>query len=67
MKNRRKVKDDIINMEDPWRVFRIMSEFVDGFDVLSKVGKAITIFGSNSSCIIILLKLHLLEHQFGPT
>jgi len=33
-------------MEDPWRVFRIMAEFVDGFDVLSKVGKAVTIFGS---------------------
>jgi hypothetical protein len=31
---------------DPWRVFRIMSEFVDGFEELSKVGKAVTIFGS---------------------
>ncbi len=46
MENRRRVKQDIINMEDPWRVFRIMSEFVDGFDMLSKVGKAVTIFGS---------------------
>lgn len=33
-------------MEDPWRVFRIMAEFVDGFDVLSKIGKAVTLFGS---------------------
>lgn len=32
--------------EDPWRVFRIMSEFVEGFDELSKVGPAVTIFGS---------------------
>ena len=32
--------------EDPWRVFRIMSEFVEGFEVLSKVGKAVSIFGS---------------------
>lgn len=32
--------------EDPWRVFRIMAEFVDGFETLSKVGPAITIFGS---------------------
>jgi uncharacterized protein (TIGR00730 family) len=32
--------------EDPWRVFRIMSEFVDGFEVLSKLGKAVSIFGS---------------------
>ncbi len=46
MKNRRVVPSDITNMEDPWRVFRIMSEFVDGFDVLSKLGDAITIFGS---------------------
>ena len=33
--------------EDPWRVFRIMSEFVDGFEVLSGVGKAVSIFGSS--------------------
>ncbi|MCX5700660.1 MAG: TIGR00730 family Rossman fold protein [Candidatus Omnitrophica bacterium] len=39
------IKDDF-TQEDPWRVFRIMSEFVEGFEVLSKVGKAISIFGS---------------------
>ena len=33
--------------EDPWRVFRIISEFVEGFDVLSQIGKAVTIFGSS--------------------
>ena len=32
--------------QDPWRVFRIMSEFVEGFDMLSPVGPAVTIFGS---------------------
>src|SRR5271170_7701154 len=32
--------------EDPWRVFRIMAEFVDSFEVLSQVGPAVTIFGS---------------------
>ena len=32
---------------DPWRVFRIMSEFVEGFEVLSKIGKAVSIFGSS--------------------
>lgn len=32
--------------EDTWRIFRIMSEFVDGFEILSKIGKAVTIFGS---------------------
>jgi len=33
--------------EDPWRVFRIMSEFVEGFEVLSQVGRAVSIFGSS--------------------
>ncbi len=32
--------------EDPWRIFRIMSEFVDSFMTLSQVGPAVTIFGS---------------------
>jgi uncharacterized protein (TIGR00730 family) len=35
--------------EDPWRVFRIMAEFVDSFEVLSQVGPAVTIFGSARS------------------
>jgi hypothetical protein len=33
--------------DDTWRVFRIMSEFVEGFEVLSKIGKAVSIFGSS--------------------
>jgi uncharacterized protein (TIGR00730 family) len=32
--------------EEIWRVFRIMAEFVDGFEVLSRIGKAVSIFGS---------------------
>jgi uncharacterized protein (TIGR00730 family) len=32
--------------EDPWRVFRIMAEFVDSFETMSKIGPAVTIFGS---------------------
>ena len=32
--------------EDPWRIFRIMAEFVDSFETLSHVGPAVTIFGS---------------------
>ena len=32
--------------EDPWRIFRIMAEFVDSFETLSAAGQAVTIFGS---------------------
>jgi uncharacterized protein (TIGR00730 family) len=32
--------------EDPWRIFRIMAEFVDSFETMAKVGPAVTIFGS---------------------
>jgi uncharacterized protein (TIGR00730 family) len=32
--------------EDPWRIFRIMAEFVDSFEILSQIGPAVTIFGS---------------------
>jgi len=31
---------------DPWRVFRIMSEFVDGFDELAQIPPSVAIFGS---------------------
>ena len=33
-------------MRESWRMFRIMSEFVMGFDVLSQLRPAVTIFGS---------------------
>jgi uncharacterized protein (TIGR00730 family) len=32
--------------EDPWRIFRIMAEFVDSFQTMSQIGPAVTIFGS---------------------
>ncbi|HUS59267.1 MAG TPA: TIGR00730 family Rossman fold protein [Planctomycetota bacterium] len=32
--------------EETWRVFRIMSEFVEGFEVLRRVRPAVTVFGS---------------------
>jgi len=32
--------------EDMWRIFRIMAEFVDGFETLSKFDRCVTIFGS---------------------
>lgn len=31
---------------DPWRVMRIMGEFIEGFDTLSSIDKGVTIFGS---------------------
>jgi len=39
------LKGDFIK-EDPWRIFRIMSEFVDGFEEMSNVAEAVAIFGS---------------------
>ncbi|HBF38778.1 MAG TPA: TIGR00730 family Rossman fold protein [Firmicutes bacterium] len=32
--------------QDPWRILRIQGEIVEGFDALSKIGPAATIFGS---------------------
>ena len=43
-KRKRDVED--LRKEDPWRVFRIMAEFVDGFHELSELGPAVSIFGS---------------------
>jgi uncharacterized protein (TIGR00730 family) len=31
---------------DPWRVLRIMGEYVQGFDALAEVGAAVAVFGS---------------------
>jgi uncharacterized protein (TIGR00730 family) len=44
---KRKNPRESFTSEDPWRVFRIMSEFVDGFEVLSQVKNAVSIFGSS--------------------
>ena len=32
--------------EEPWRILRIMSEFVESFETLSQVGPGVTVFGS---------------------
>ena len=39
---------DVIDFttQDPWRLFRIMAEFVDSFEQMHKVGPAVTVFGS---------------------
>lgn len=38
--------DDAYKTSDSWRVFRIMGEFVDGFDNLSTITRGVSIFGS---------------------
>ncbi len=35
--------------EETWRIFRIMAEFVDGFEAMSRVPAAVSIFGSARS------------------
>lgn len=35
-----------IKSNDSWAIFKIMSEFVDGFTMLSKIGPCVSIFGS---------------------
>ena len=32
--------------QDPWRVLRIQSEFVEGFGMLAELGRAVSVFGS---------------------
>ena len=47
---RQEVRDMIDIAESPvkdlWRIFRVMAEFVEGFDELATVGPAVSIFGS---------------------
>lgn len=35
-----------IKAQDSWSIFKIMSEFVDGFETMSKIGPCVSIFGS---------------------
>ncbi len=37
---------DFENGRDSWRVFRIMAEFIEGFEMMARVDRAVTIFGS---------------------
>jgi uncharacterized protein (TIGR00730 family) len=40
------VEDISIIGKDAWRVFRIMGEFVEGFEEMSQIGPAVSVFGS---------------------
>jgi uncharacterized protein (TIGR00730 family) len=42
-------RHDEFRHTDPWRVFRIMGEFVEGFDELASLTRGIAIFGSARS------------------
>ena len=33
--------------QDAWRIFRIMAEFVEGFEVMAGIGPAVSVFGSS--------------------
>jgi len=37
---------DALSIEESWRIFRIMAEFVEAIETLSKVKNAVSIFGS---------------------
>ena len=46
MRERQYVVDDL-TVQDSWRMFNILAEFVDGFDIMPEVHPAVTIFGSS--------------------
>lgn len=37
---------DDFTIRDSWRIFRIISEFVEGFEAMASIGPAVAIFGS---------------------
>jgi len=39
---------ETIFAQDPWRIFRILSEFVEGFETMTSLGPSIAFFGSSS-------------------
>lgn len=43
-KNRHHIKD--VRADNPWSVFKIMANFVEGFDALKDLGPSVTFFGS---------------------
>ncbi len=44
--NRDQYLIDDFKLEESWRMFKIMAEFVDGFEHLADVGSAVSVFGS---------------------
>jgi hypothetical protein len=48
-KSSRQYVIDELTIKDSWRMFRILAEFVDGFETLSQIHPAVSIFGSARS------------------
>ena len=47
IKNKFKKKDwNEIKTNDSWIIFKVMAEFVEGFDTMAKIGPCVSIFGS---------------------
>jgi uncharacterized protein (TIGR00730 family) len=46
MQERQQYVVDYLSANESWRIFRILSELVDGIEALSEVGPAVSIFGS---------------------
>jgi len=40
---------DELKVGDTWRIFKIISEFVEGFEALAQIGPAISVFGSSKA------------------
>ena len=47
MPKNKKYLIDEFNLQDSWRLFRILAEFVEGFDNMTNVPPAVTFFGSS--------------------
>jgi len=47
MQKNKKYLIDEFNLQDSWRLFRILAEFVEGFDNMTNVPPAVTFFGSS--------------------
>jgi len=44
--NHERQEREVALSRETWRLFRILSEFVDGFDMMSEIGAGVTVFGS---------------------
>jgi len=57
---------------ETWRIFRIIAEFVEGIEVMSQVGRAVSVFGSSRTApgdpyyeLAVKLGGRLAEHKFA--